>query len=79
MEPMPQIARYKHGRRIAAHAAATPHRGRPHRRSWRVGWELYWKRHGNVRGALIVAVFAAVSGLAVGLDMVEGLFAHVQI
>ncbi len=67
--PMPQIARYKHGRRIPAHAAATPHRVRPHRRSWRVGWELYWKRHGNVRGALIVAVFAAVSGLAVGLDL----------
>jgi APA family basic amino acid/polyamine antiporter len=67
--PMPQIARYKHGRRIPAHAAATPHRGRPHRRSWRVGWELYWKRHGNVRGALIVAVFAAVSGLAVWLDL----------
>ena len=64
-EPMPQIARYKHGRRIPAHAAAIPHRGRPHRRSWRVGWELYWKRHGNVRDALIVAVFAAVSGLAV--------------
>ncbi|HAF19244.1 MAG TPA: universal stress protein UspA [Chloroflexi bacterium] len=68
-EPMPQIARYKHGRRIPAHAAATPHRGRPHRRSWRVGWELYWKRHGNVRGALIVVVFAAVSGLAVWLDL----------
>jgi APA family basic amino acid/polyamine antiporter len=68
-EPMPQIARYKHGRRIPAHAAVTPHRGRPHRRSWRVGWELYWKRHGNVRGAAIVAVFAAVSGLAVWLDL----------
>ncbi len=70
-EPMPQIARYRHGRRerIAAHAAAAPHRRRPHRRSWSVGWELYWKRHGNVRGALIVAVFAAVSGLAVWLDL----------
>jgi APA family basic amino acid/polyamine antiporter len=67
--PMPQIARYKHGRRIPAHAAVTPHRGRPHRRSWRVGWDLYWKRHGNMRGALIVAVFAAISGLAVGLDL----------
>jgi len=70
-EPMPQIARYRHGRRerIAAHAAAVPLRHQPHRRSWRVGWELYWKRHGNVRGGLIVLVFAAVSGLAVGLDL----------
>ena len=71
-EPLPQIARYRHGRRerIAAHAAAaTPHRAHPHRRTWRVGWELYWKRHGNVRGGLIVTVFAAVSGLAVGVDL----------
>lgn len=71
-EPMPQIARYKHGRRerIAAHAAvAAPQTHRHHRRSWRVGWELYWKRHGNVRGGLIVLVFAAVSGLAVGVDL----------
>jgi len=30
---------------------------------------LYWKRHGNVRGGLIVLVFAAVSGLAVGVDL----------
>jgi hypothetical protein len=41
----------------------------PHRHTWRLGWELYWKRHGNVRGALIVLVFAAVSGLAVGIDL----------
>ena len=69
--PMPQIARYRHGRRerISAHVAAvqrTPHR---QRHTWRVGWELYWKRHGNVRGALIVLVFAAISGLAVGVDL----------
>jgi basic amino acid/polyamine antiporter, APA family len=71
-EPMPQIARYRHGRRerIAAHAAAAaPQRRHPHRRTWTVGWELYWKRHGNVRGALIVAVFAAISGLAVYVDL----------
>ena len=70
-EPMPQIARYRHGRRerIAAHAAVEPHRRPRHRRSWAVGWELYWKRHGNVRGALIVVVFAAISGLAVFVDL----------
>jgi basic amino acid/polyamine antiporter, APA family len=68
-EPLPQIARYKHGRRLAAHAAAAPPRHVPHRRTWRVGWELYWRRHGNVRGGLIVLVFAAVSGFAVGVDL----------
>ena len=70
-EPMPQIARYRHGRRerISAHVAAVPHAQHRHRPTWRVGWELYWKRHGNVRGGLIVLVFAAVSGLAVGVDL----------
>jgi hypothetical protein len=68
---MPQIARYRHGRRerIAAHAAAAPPHHRPHRRTWRVGWELYWQRHGNVRGGLIVLVFAAISAFAVGVDL----------
>src|SRR5712691_12926 len=71
-EPMPQIARYRHGRRerISAHVAAVSRAGpQRHRHTWRVGWELYWKRHGNVRGALIVLVFAAVSGFAVGVDL----------
>ncbi|HYT11993.1 MAG TPA: APC family permease [Candidatus Nitrosopolaris sp.] len=68
-EPMPQTARFKHGRRVPAHAAAVPARHLPHRRTWRVGWELYWRRHGNVRGGLIVLVFAAVSGFAVGVDL----------
>jgi len=70
-EPMPQIARYRHGRRerISAHVAAVPPARHPHRHTWRLGWELYWKRHGNVRGGLIVLVFAAVSGLAVGIDL----------
>ena len=70
-EPLPQSARYRHGRRerILAHAAAEPHRRHRHRRTWSVGWELYWKRHGNIRGALIVAVFAAISGLAVFVDL----------
>ncbi len=71
-EPMPQIARYRHGRRerISAHVAAVSRAGpQRHRHTWRVGWELYWKRHGNVRGGLIVLVFAAVSGFAVGVDL----------
>ncbi len=68
-EPMPQTARFKHGRRVPAHAAAVPARHSPHRRTWRVGWELYWRRHGNVRGGLIVLVFGAVSGFAVGVDL----------
>ena len=70
-EPLPTAARFKHGRRVAAHAAAAAAtaRHRSHRRGWRLGWELYFARHGNVRGMLIVLVFAAVSGLAVGVDL----------
>src|SRR6266849_8760304 len=68
-EPMPQTARYKHGRRVPAHAAALPKVHHRRRRTWRDGWELYWRQHGNVRGGLIVLVFAAVSGLAVGIDL----------
>jgi APA family basic amino acid/polyamine antiporter len=68
-EPLPQIARYKHGRRLAAHAAARPLPRPRHRRSWRTGWELYWNRHGNLRGGLIVTAFAAISLLAVGVDL----------
>jgi APA family basic amino acid/polyamine antiporter len=71
-EPLPHAARYRIGRRerIQAHAAATKQvLPRAHRSSWRLGWELFFARHGNVRGALIVLVFAAVSGLAVGVDL----------
>jgi basic amino acid/polyamine antiporter, APA family len=71
-EPLPHAARYRVGRRerIAAHAAASSaSRHRTHRRGWRLGWELYFARHGSVRGMLIVVVFAAVSGLAVGVDL----------
>jgi basic amino acid/polyamine antiporter, APA family len=71
-EPLPHAARYRIGRRerIAAHAATSgAARHRTHRRGWRLGWELYFARHGNVRGILIVLVFAAVSGLAVGVDL----------
>jgi basic amino acid/polyamine antiporter, APA family len=71
-EPLPQAARYRLGRRerIQAQAAANkPVLAQRHRSSWRLGWELFFARHGNVRGALIVLVFAAVSGLAVGVDL----------
>jgi hypothetical protein len=72
-EPLPTAARLRMGRRerVAAHAAASlpTMRHRTRRRGWRLGWELYFARHGNVRGMLIVLVFAAVSGLAVGVDL----------
>src|SRR5450759_4590811 len=69
-EPLPTAARYKHGRRVPAHVAVTREvRHRSHRRGWRLEMELFFARHGNVRGALIVMVFAAVSGLAVGVDL----------
>src|SRR5881628_2937465 len=64
-EPLPTAARFKHGRRVPAHAAtAREVRHRTHRRGWRLEVELFFARHGNVRGMLIVLVFAAVSGLA---------------
>jgi basic amino acid/polyamine antiporter, APA family len=69
-EPLPTAARFKHGRRVAAHAAtALSPRQRSHRRGWRLEVELFFARHGNLRGMLIVLVFAAVSGLAVGVDL----------
>ncbi len=71
-EPLPQAARYRLGRRerVQAHAAVVePVRRHAHRSGWRLGWELFFARHGNVRGALIVLVFAAISGLAVGVDL----------
>jgi APA family basic amino acid/polyamine antiporter len=71
-EPLPKAARYKQGRReLSAARAATAQivRHRSHRRGWRLGWELFFARHGSVRGILIVAVFASVSGLAVGVDL----------
>jgi hypothetical protein len=69
-EPLPTAARFKHGRRVAAHAATqVGARRRAHRRGWRLEMELFFARHGSVRGILIVLVFAAVSGLAVGVDL----------
>jgi APA family basic amino acid/polyamine antiporter len=68
-ELRPTAARYRLGRRerVAAHAVpeATPQAHRQHRL---LGVELFFARHGRVRGVLIVLVFAAVSGLAVGID-----------
>jgi basic amino acid/polyamine antiporter, APA family len=67
--PLPSSARYKHGRRVAAHAAATTAPHRRHRPGWQLEFELFFARHGQARGILIVMVFAAVSGLAVGVDL----------
>ncbi|MHB8612653.1 MAG: APC family permease [Candidatus Dormibacteraceae bacterium] len=72
-EPLPSSARYRLGRRerIAAHAAtatATPPHRR-HRPGWQLEFELFFARHGAARGVLIVMVFAAISGLAVGVDL----------
>ena len=68
-ELRPTAARYRLGRRerVSAHAApaARPHEHRQHRL---LGIELFFARHGRVRGVLIVLVFAAISGLAVGVD-----------
>jgi basic amino acid/polyamine antiporter, APA family len=70
--PLPSSARYRLGRRerIAAHAAAvTPAHRQRHRPGWQLEFELFFARHGAARGILIVLVFAAVSGLAVGVDL----------
>ena len=70
-EPRPSAARYRLGRRerIAAHAAAEPAHRRRTRPGWQLEFELFFARHGAARGILIVLVFAAVSGLAVGVDL----------
>ncbi len=67
--PLPSSARYKHGRRVAAHAAAATAPHPRHRPGWQLEFELFFARHGAARGILIVLVFAAVSGLAVGVDL----------
>jgi APA family basic amino acid/polyamine antiporter len=68
-ELRPTAARYRLGRRerVSAHAApaARPHAHREHRL---LGAQLFFARHGRLRGLLIVLVFAAVSGFAVGVD-----------
>ena len=71
-ETMPTSARYRMGRRerISGHAAAIQRAGAVrHRVRWRLELELFFARHGALRGALIVLVFAAVAGLAVFVDL----------
>ncbi len=68
-ELRPTAARYRLGRRekVSGHYVPAA-RAHPHRQHRLLGIELFFRRHGAVRGALIVAVFAATSGLAVGVD-----------
>ena len=70
-ETLPQSARYRMGRRerVSGHIAAVPHQHEHHRARWRLEVELFFARHGSVRGVLIVLVFAAVSGLAIFIDL----------
>jgi hypothetical protein len=68
---MPRSARYRVGRRerISGHAAAVPKGHARHRSRWRLELELFFARHGAVRGVLIVITFAAISALAVFVDL----------
>ncbi len=70
-ETLPRSARYRMGRRerIAAHAATAHHVHERHRPAWQLELELFFARHGAIRGVLIVFVFAAISGLAVFVDL----------
>ena len=55
--------------RIAPRAARRTHVHERHRPGWQLELELFFARHGAIRGVLIVLVFAAVSGLAVFVDL----------
>ena len=70
-DSLPRSARYRMGRRerIAAHAARSHHVHQRHRAAWRLEIELFFARHGAIRGVLIVVVFAAISGLAIFVDL----------
>jgi APA family basic amino acid/polyamine antiporter len=70
-ESLPRSARYRMGRRerIQAHAARATHVHERHRPAWQLEIELFFARHGAIRGVLIVLVFAAISGLAVFVDL----------
>ena len=70
-EDLPRSARYRMGRRerIAAHAARRAVVHERHRPGWQLELELFFARHGELRGILIVLVFAAISGLAVFIDL----------
>ncbi|HKC19605.1 MAG TPA: APC family permease, partial [Candidatus Dormibacteraeota bacterium] len=71
LETLPRSARYRMGRRerISAHAARARHVHEMHRPGWQLEIELFFARHGAIRGVLIVLVFAAISGLAVFVDL----------
>jgi basic amino acid/polyamine antiporter, APA family len=71
LESLPRSARYRMGRRerISGHALPAIRVHERHRSTWRLELELFFARHGAVRGALIVVVFAAISGLAVFVDL----------
>jgi len=70
-ESLPRSARYRMGRRerVSAHVASVRHVQERHRPAWQLELELFFARHGAVRGVLIVLVFAAISGLAVFVDL----------
>ncbi|HEV2477498.1 MAG TPA: APC family permease [Candidatus Dormibacteraeota bacterium] len=70
-ETLPRSARYRMGRRerITAHAARARRVRDRHRPGWQLELELFFARHGAIRGVLIVLVFAAISGLAVFVDL----------
>jgi APA family basic amino acid/polyamine antiporter len=70
-ETLPRSARYRLGRRerVSGHVAAVTPRHLEHRPAWQLELELFFARHGIVRGALIVGVFAAISALAVYFDL----------
>ncbi|HEV8597536.1 MAG TPA: APC family permease [Candidatus Dormibacteraeota bacterium] len=70
-ETLPRSERFRMGRRerIQAHAARQVHVHERHRPGWQLEVELFFARHGAIRGILIVLVFAAVSGLAVFVDL----------
>jgi len=70
-EELPRSARYRMGRRerVSGHVAAARHVHERHRPVWQLELELFFARHGAIRGALIVLVFAAVSGLAIFVDL----------
>ncbi len=71
LEALPRSARYRMGRRerIAAHPAHARHVHGRHRPAWQLEFELFFARHGAIRGVLLVVAFAAVSGLAVFVDL----------
>jgi APA family basic amino acid/polyamine antiporter len=70
-ESLPRSARYRMGRRerVSGHVAAARHVHERHRPAWQLELELFFARHGAIRGVLIVLVFAAISGLAIFVDL----------